>query len=146
MPDRTHSSNELEETRTDSSIGISRRRVLCGTVGAGTLLLGMGTVSADGQGGQAIVATEDFETEPFEIKRSTGPNDPDRKGYQCREPGREISLVGWKFVYEDEETVRTLYTRDNQINTNVTYHWAGRNEDCNGADGYVQTGYVASDS
>lgn len=146
VPERTPSPNDPEDIRTNTSIELSRRKVLCGTVGAGALVLGMGTVSADGRGGQAIVATEDFRSKPFVIERITGPDEPDRKGYQCREPGREISLVGWKFGYEDDDTDRTLYTRDNQIKTDVTYRWAGRNKDCDETDGYVQIGYVVSDS
>jgi hypothetical protein len=134
------SSQPGEATGTDSPIGLSRRGLLRGAaVGAGTLVAGTGGAAADGQGGQAVVPTGDFKPEPFVIRRRID----DIVRFQCNGQGKRILLVGWEFVYEGEDQVRTLYTRDNQVKTGVTYEFPGAPKECGEL---VQTGYVAGSS
>lgn len=136
-----------DERETDTSGTLSRRNVLSGLAASGALLLGAKTVTADGRGGQAIVEETAYkENEPFTI--TEGPirddNGFERQPYRCSDSGRQISFVAWKFEYDDLDKGGTLYTRDNQIETDVTYHWGGP-KDCDADDEWVQTSFVVGD-
>lgn len=121
----------------------SRRTILRGAAATGALLLGAGTATGNGRGGQAVVETADFEPdEPFTIVDGPFEKPDDRIGFQCNGQGREISFPYWEFTYEGDSSseTRKLYTRDNQIATDVTYRWTGQTKDCGE---YVQTGFSA---
>ncbi|WP_053948428.1 hypothetical protein [Halolamina sediminis] len=114
-----------QDSRSDDST-TTRRRLLAG-VGAGAtgLLLGagtMGTAAAKGKGGRAAVPVDELPdgTRTFHFDEPTG--EFVRK--TCEKGGNGIVLAGWSFYYEGEdpaETDRTLFTRDNAIDTAVQY-------------------------
>lgn len=131
-----------EENGADNPGDVSRRTVLHGAVGTTALALGVGGVAANGKGGQAFVLVEEFEADGrFEIL--DGPfTDPDeRENFQCGKQGPGISFPYWTFTYEgdDEGEPNKLYTRDNTIDTDVTYRWTN-DKPCD--DEYRQVGFA----
>ncbi|WP_396611885.1 hypothetical protein ACH9L7_00945 [Haloferax sp. S1W] len=137
MTNSNVSSSETDREADDVTASFSRRTLLRSGAATGALLLGAGTVSANGQGGAAIVRKEDYKTKPFVITEVTDPFE--REKVPCG-GGDLVSLVGWHFSYEDEDEVRTLYTRDNKVKTGVTYTWPGNDKSCGD---FIQTGYSA---
>lgn len=82
----------------------------------------MGTAAAKGKGGKAAVPNEELpgDTRAFYFGKPTG----ELKRQTCEQGGNGIILAGWSFYYEGEDpeqTQRTLYTRDNAIDTSVRY-------------------------
>jgi hypothetical protein len=66
--------------------------------------------------------------------------------FQCNGEGREIPFPYWYIQYYDEDGTledekRQLYTRDNEVETGITYRWPGTAKEC--PDGLVQTGFAA---
>lgn len=138
--DSTNSSETNTRNRGDDTTrSTPRRRVLAGSVSAlSALALGSSAISpagaaddtgrfndAPGRGGEAIVRPADFDGDrAFEITRRTGDSADEIEGvtFQCSGRGNRIFLVGWYFEYEDG-VERTLYTRSNNINTDVVYNW-----------------------
>lgn len=116
------------------SEGTTRRGVLrASAVAVGTVGLGVGAVStatANGKGGEAAVPNEDFRRdEAFSFEEWTG----NRVKQTCEKGGNGIVLAEWTFHYEGEETTRTIYTRDNAIDTERTYTFTGNGDvDCGG--------------
>lgn len=138
MPETAPESED--RTSVNATTDLSRRRLLRGAAaGAGVLVAGTGVAAADGQGGQAVVPTPDFKPEPFVIQQRVD----DIVRFQCNGQGKRILLVGWEFVYQGEDQIRTLYTRDNEVKTGVTYEFPGRPKECGEL---VQTGFVAGNS
>lgn len=115
-----------QELQRDDSTTATRRQLLTGAgVGAAGLLLGasaMGTAAATGKGGKAAVSVDELpvDTRAFYFGEPTG--EFVRK--TCDSGGNGIVLAGWSFYYDGEdpaETDRTLFTRDNAIDTDVRY-------------------------
>ncbi|MFB6186836.1 MAG: hypothetical protein ABEI86_08225, partial [Halobacteriaceae archaeon] len=78
---------------------------------------------------QAVVQKNDYrENQSFEI--INGPHWDEILRFQCNGEGRKIPFPYWNFEYINEDVLRRLYTRDNQINTTVTYHWPGNEKLC----------------
>lgn len=148
----------------------SRRTVLRSVAVSGALLGTAGAVSASGQGGQAVVRAEDYEPDRSFVVTTVGDcpeeaTNPDGSCwapalyYQCdgkggpAPPGKggTIPFPYWYFQYDDdddgtlEETKRKLYTRDNEVLTDVTYRWPGSAKECPQPSGEVliQTGFTA---
>lgn len=106
------------------SMDVFRRDVLKRSVAASTGLVfvsAFGSTAAEpGRGGQAIVAEGSFRPDTeFEILEFTA----HRQGFQCKGDNRPVTLVSWRFQYVDDETDRQMFTRDNNIDTEVTYRW-----------------------
>jgi hypothetical protein len=123
-----------------------------------------------GQGGQAVVAERDYKEEPFEILEWTAPmkvtNEEGEeiqlpysvRTFTCDRPGAGITLVGWRFRYldidpeydsedPDSNSFRVMYTRDNRIDTTVTYEWSSGGLECpEGNETFLQQGFVAGES
>ena len=128
------------ESETTTGTTISRRRLLRG-VGASVALLGVGGASsataqqedgrfndAPGRGGQAVVPASDFTDDTFVITERTGDSAETIDGvlYSCspeQSTEQQIFLVGWHFTYVDDDEVRTLYTRSNNVETGKEYDW-----------------------
>ena len=148
MSDKT---DTIIDTTTESTTRVptSRRGVLKGSLTAlGAVTFGVGASGtaaasgrfndAPGQGGQAVMPAGDFKDEPFTITERSGSCAPDESNcddpidgalFQCNQGGGEqIFLVGWRFEYEDPEDdeVRTMYTRSNNIQTGTTYTWGSQ--------------------
>lgn len=159
--------SQNDEKQPDGSVTLPRRRILQGTVVAGAFVVGMGSASASGQGGQAVVHETDYRpdasfviTEVADCKE--GYSNPDGSCwddplyFQCdgkggRVPpgkGGTIPFPYWHFNYLDEvdengeptREPRKLYTRDNEVKTGVTYRWPGQEKQCGE---YIQTGFAA---
>ena len=160
---RTAHDTQVDRSRT----GLARRNVLKGGLTAVSLLtLGSGAVGtvgasqdtgrfneAPGRGGEAVVPEEDFRgDEKFRITERTGDSafEIDFVEFQCEGEGESILLVGWFFEYEGESERRTLYTRSNNIDTDVVYEWKPEGEGaklCEGAvedTDFLQTPYRAT--
>ncbi|MCU4754328.1 hypothetical protein OB919_20500 [Halobacteria archaeon AArc-curdl1] len=127
-------------SETTTGTTVSRRRLLRG-VGASVALLGVGGASsataqqedgrfndAPGRGGQAVVPASDFTDDTFVITERTGDSAETIDGvlYSCspeQSTEQQIFLVGWHFTYVDDDEVRTLYTRSNNVETGKEYDW-----------------------
>jgi hypothetical protein len=117
----------------DDSTTTSRRRLLRnGVATASALVLGgaalgtatakPGQVGAPGSGGQAVVRLEDYREARFEILGRT--DGPETILFECNQGGgRPLLLVGWRFSYLDEDAERTMFTRDNNVDTDPVYTW-----------------------
>lgn len=135
---------------------IPRRRLLQGTAAMGALLVGTGSASANGTGGQAIIHKDHYHSdETFEIHevpdedceiKAGGSCRDDSLVFQCRGKGGGIPFPWWYLEYEGGpsagEQVR-LYTRDNSIRTGITYRWSRKSKDCPETEDYFQVGFVA---
>lgn len=141
--DHTEERDEPDaEDRTGTVGTTTRRRLLRGSaVSAGAVAFGLGAtgaVGADqpevpgqagapGKGGEAVVPVNDFKDEQFHILERPDPTES--VIFECNEGNdRPILLVGWYFRYQSDETgARTLYTRDNNVETgeDVIYNWSG---------------------
>lgn len=128
----------------DSATDVTRRAVLNGAAGTGALALGVGGVAASGKGGQSFVLVEDFDEDgTFEILDGPFEAPEDRELFRCGNNGRGLSFPYWEFRYEGEDEVRRIYTRDNSIDTSVTYRWNPKDKTCEEASGeYKQVGFV----
>lgn len=169
MPDPTDAATDpAAGARMDDGIDHPRRRILRGAVGAGALLLGTGTASASGRGGQAVVCREDFEPDrPFVVTEVSdcpeGARNPDGSCweppllFQCNGKGGRVPpgkggrmpFPYWHFQYVNEngtleERKRKLYTRDNEVRTGVTYRWPGRAKKCGNPDHWPEAGQECS--
>ncbi|MDG5774912.1 hypothetical protein VB773_15645 [Haloarculaceae archaeon H-GB2-1] len=129
-------SGESSESTGDSN-GRSRRQILkrsALTVSAVGIGVGaMGTASANGKGGQSAVPEADYipENGAFYFDEFTGK----RVKKTCSTGGNGIILAEWTFHYEgeDESAGRTIYTRDNAIDTTQRYAFSGKGTvDCDG--------------
>lgn len=131
-----------DESGTDGSV--TRRTVLTGAVGATALALGAGGVTANGKGGQSFVLVEDFDEDgTFEIVDGPFEAPSDREIFRCGSEGRGLSFPYWEFEYEGEDETRRLFTRDNSIDTSVTYRWNPKDKTCSEESGeYKQVGFV----
>jgi hypothetical protein len=130
---------------------VSRRGVLRnGVATAGALALGgaavgaaaakPGQAGAPGSGGEAVVPVADYADARFEIGRRT--EGPETVVFECNEGNdRPILLVGWTFSYVGEDAERTLFTRDNNVDTAPVYEWNSLDRGAKRCDGLVQTPY-----
>jgi hypothetical protein len=157
--------DSTEESHATESITIPRRHLLKGTATVGALLVGAGSASANGKGGQGIVRKDQyFPNESFTILEvpddecdSPTPDGSCRDNplvFQCRgkggpfPPGKGggIPFPWWYFKYESgplEGERLKLYTRDNSIKTGITYRWSRKSKNCPETPGYYQIGFVA---
>lgn len=158
-PDRYH--------RTDSTP--SRRDVLrTTTAAASALALGTGVAAADqetgrfndapGRGGEAVVPKDDYRDASFVITDRTGDTAGDIEGvyFECNEgDGQPIFLVGWEFQYVESGETGTLYTRSNNVDTDLVYDWSDEGSKVcpnggvvvpgeSGAGDFVQVSYRAT--
>lgn len=159
MSDASPPSDDFErDGPEDASNGLARRSVLhatVGAVGAGGLLLGMGSAGANGKGGQAVVLQEDFDDDQRFVISEVA--DDECSGsligdgscfdgslfFQCHGEGRRIPFPYWHFQYVGEGETRRLYTRDNSIETGITYRWSRKAKDCPETSNYFQVGFTA---
>lgn len=171
MSDASPTSDDFErDGPEDASNGLARRSVLqatVGAVGAGGLLLGAGSATANGKGGQGIVREDLFlsdetfeilevpETECDDISPDGSCLDPEKRlPFRCNgkggrfPPGKggALPFPWWHFRYltgvKAGERFR-LYTRDNSIETGITYRWSRKRKDCPETPDYFQVGFVA---
>ncbi len=163
MPE-SNSSTDADESRTEKSTSLSRRRVLQGAAATGALFVATGPASANGKGGQAIVREDQYyPDESFVIREvpegectnrtPDGSCRDDSLVFQCRgqggpsSPGKGggIPFPWWHFEYEGgprEGERLKLYTRDNSIEAGLTYRWSRKETDCPETPGYYQVGFV----
>lgn len=151
--------------RTDDSVHLSRRRLLRTAGAGGVLLLAAGSATANGNGGQCIVHEDLYYPDETFVIRAVPDSECDNPTpdgscrddsllFQCRgqggpfPPGKDggIPFPFWNFEYEGgpraEERLK-LYTRDNSIETDITYRWSRKEKDCPETPGYFQVGFVA---
>lgn len=126
FPNFSTGETSSQDSRPADSTAATRRQILRSAgAGAAGLLLGgrtLGTAAAKGKGGKAAVSVDELpgDTRSFYFLEPTG--EFVRK--TCDKGGNGIVLAGWSFYYEGEdpdETDRTLFTRDNAIDTSVRY-------------------------
>lgn len=133
-PQGEHGDTSDVETAAADTSDPTRRRVLRGSiVTASALGLGLatsGTATATGKGGEAAVSDGDFQpTTEFSFVEPTGSGA--RK--TCDKGGQGIVLAEWTFQYVGEDELRTIYTRDNAIETDERYQFTGNGQvDCGG--------------
>jgi len=125
----------VETATADDAGSPTRRRVLRGSlVAASALGLGLGaigTAAAKGKGGEAAVPVEDYlpEKGAFSFVEPTG----NIVKKTCEKGGNGIRLAEWTFRYAGEEELRSIYTRDNAIDTSRRYRFSGEGAvDCGG--------------
>jgi hypothetical protein len=134
MSDSTQSSDE--ENGNDTQRDLTRRAVLHGAAGTTVLALAAGGVAANGKGGQAFVDADAVaEAETFEFE-STEPQFDEVKEFSCN-GNAELPFPYWNIDVDGSEY--KLYTRDNSIDTDVTYRWTN-DKGCN--DEYRQVGFA----
>lgn len=136
--ENVESDDDIDNVQT---LSVSRRQVLQSSLAtAGALAFAGGTVGsvaasqetgrfndAPGRGGEAVVPEDDYKDKTFTFTGRTGDTAKDIDGviFECNAgDGKPIFLVGWNFVYVDEDTERTLYTRSNNIDTSLEYNWS----------------------
>lgn len=140
-----------EHVSPPDSLNLSRRKLLHGSAAVGALLVGAGSASANGKGGQAVVFEEDYKADGSfvirEVEGCTEPANPDGScqdeplPFQCNgeggpfPPGKGGTIVFpyWNFNYVDDPDdmdPRRIYTRDNSIRTGVRYRWTGKAKKC----------------
>ena len=132
MPDASDPSTQQESTK-------SRREILKATTAtAGALAFGTGLASAGpeetgrfndapGRGGESVVPAAHYRPQSFHITERTGDTASEIDGvlFQCNGGnGKSIFLVAWKFQYVDETETHLLFTRSNNIDTDLTYDWS----------------------
>jgi hypothetical protein len=163
MPESNPSTN-ADESRTEKTTEISRRRVLQGAAATGALVVATGPASANGKGGQAIVREDQYYPDESFVIREV-PDDKctnrtpdgscrdDSLVFQCRGQGGPfpagkgggIPFPYWDFEYESGPQAGErlkLYTRDNSIEAGLTYRWSRKEKDCPETEGYFQVGFV----
>ena len=149
---------------TDSPrLGVSRRRFLQASAGAGALLVSAGTATANGKGGQAIVREDEFyPDESFVILEAETCDNPTPYGscfddpllFRCNgqggrfPPGKDGALPfpWWNFKYVSgplEGELLRIYPRDNSIEAGLTYRWTRKEKDCPETPDYFQVGFAA---
>lgn len=132
MPDASDPSQQPESTS-------SRRQILkAATATAGALTFGTGLAAAGpeetgrfndapGRGGESVVPEADYRPQSFHITERTGDTASEIDGvlFRCNEGnGKSIFLVAWEFQYVDEDETHLLFTRSNNIDTDLTYDWS----------------------
>jgi hypothetical protein len=154
--------DESGQDDTEATKRVPRRRFMQAAAGSGALLLGAGTASANGKGGQAIIREDKFfPDEEFVIIEAQGCDNPTSYGscregslpYQCEglggpfPPGKggTIPFPWWTMKYTSGPEAGNeykLYTRDNTIKTGLTYRWTRKGKTCSETDGVVQVGFA----
>ena len=132
MSDASDPSQQPESTS-------SRRQLLkTATATVGALTVGTGFAAAGpeetgrfndapGRGGESVVPEAHYRPESFHITERTGDTASEIDGvvFQCNEgEGKSIFLVAWEFQYVDDSETHRLFTRSNNIDTDLTYDWS----------------------
>ncbi|MFC7204098.1 hypothetical protein ACFQJC_11280 [Haloferax namakaokahaiae] len=153
---------EDEQQKKEKSNGVPRRRFMQAAAGSGALLLGAGTVSANGKGGQAIIHEDEYyPDESFVILEAQECDSPTPYGscrddplfFQCygqggRFPpgkGGTLPFPWWNIKYVSgplEGELLRLYTRDNSIEAGLTYRWTRKEKDCPETPDVFQVGFA----
>ncbi|WP_410765167.1 hypothetical protein [Haloferax sp. DFSO60] len=154
--------DQNEQTESSESTGVPRRRFMQAAAGSGALLLGAGTASANGKGGQAIIPEDEYyPDESFVILEAQECDNQTPYGscrdesilFQCNglggpfPPGKggSIPFPWWNIKYVSgplEGELLRLYTRDNSIVPGLTYHWTRKEKDCPETPGVFQVGFT----
>lgn len=140
------------------SAGTSRRRLLQGATVVGAVAIGVGSASANGKGGQGVIAEDQFcpdcsftihevPEERCSSLTADGSCRDEPLLFQCRGEGTRIPFPWWYLEYTSGPLAGTLvrfYTRDNSISTEATYRWTRQKKSCPNTPGYYQVGFAGT--